>query len=637
MPFQPEKITKEHVLQAAEQISNGGYKPAPSTGYDVIINGKPFPPKEILRIAHLLATGENTGKIYGGEPTNKWLRQLDFDIQAKKDVNYYVAGAMWGNEDQTERFINEGIWENGHEDKFIEVVKKVKVNDRIAIKSSYATRDKRNYLRIKALGTVVENITDGNSLIVEWDAPFDYYDLEGFGGYRSTIQQVFGEDIDEIFFFNQTIEHETQEAKPHIKFPLNRILYGPPGTGKTYKSIDLAVKTVIGISSTHADNKKLFDTLRKEGQIEFVTFHQNYGYEDFMVGIKPDVEFSALRFKPFKGIFYEIAKRAKQNYSDSLKDAVTLSKENWVRNMLEAFKDHVESIIEKEGKYTIKNAVSIYSVEDDAFVYTGEKADGEKWKNERLGMHYEPLIIMLLSDVKERKDIKGMSGIPSLEKQHATYCFEVIQKFREYLKNNQKVFIEDQTQAQELKNFVLIIDEINRANISRVFGELITLIEDDKRLGEDNELTVTLPNSEKEFGVPPNLYIIGTMNTADKSIALVDIALRRRFEFISMYPSEEVLEEKYAHHIELMNAINNEIFEKKNSADFLIGHGYFMKEEPTETILKHKVIPLLMEYFSGKREEVKNIFAKTMWKIDYDLKKYEWTVTPKDITNEQGN
>jgi len=424
-----------------------------------------------------------------------------------------------------------------------------------------------------------------------------------------------------------TTENSTTQNALVTSFPLNSILYGPPGTGKTYNSIDKAVAIATGSSSDHISNKKQFDDLRKQGQIEFVTFHQNYSYEDFMVGIRPNVSetSSELSFKKHYGIFYEIAKRARENYENSLKDEQTISRENWVNEKFEEFKECVESEIEENGKFAIKNNVSIYSVEDEVFIYTGEKENGELWKNQRIGMHYDALINIYLADVQNRQDIKKLENVPSLEKQHATYSFELIEKFREFLTENGYKFQSTTVQKEPLKNFVLIIDEINRANISKVFGELITLLEDDKRIGEPNELKITLPNGEKEFGVPPNLYLIGTMNTADKSIALIDIALRRRFEFIGKYPDYDEIKNVDAK--ALLQKINEEIYKLKNSADYLIGHAYFMKGQAIEETLRNNIVPLLMEYFSGKTKIVSDIFNETTWKVEYDTTKFNWSIS----------
>ena len=180
-------------------------------------------------------------------------------------------------------------------------------------------------------------------------------------------------------------------------------------------------------------------------------------------------------------------------------------------------------------------------------------------------------------------------------------------------------------QKEKLKNFVLIIDEINRANISKVFGELITLLEEDKRIDAKNELRLTLPNGDKEFGVPPNLYLVGTMNTADKSIALIDIALRRRFEFIGYFPDYSKLEESDG---DFLKHINKEIYSRKKSADYLIGHAYFMTGIDTFKVIKNKIIPLLMEYFSGKTEVVEEIFKSSSWVVKYDIEKYDWIIQP---------
>lgn len=669
MAFEPEKITKNNILDAVKKIEIEGIELKPSTKFDVIINDKPYPPKEIMRYAHELMNGEYIWYKSGGEPTNKYLTKWGFEIKMKKakelsELNlngkslYKMSHGIfiktpWGRDANSGEYFKEKNWivineetGKGQGDFF---VNGLRIGDYVYIcygsdKLSYFAEivsdsyeipepdrkyvggdDTWVYRKVKPLFYPVDDfiselkddrrfwLPSGNSTLYKIpNQELEYFNkVIGIPKYQLVI-------IDGAVKQSQQVNNLKMESK-------NIILYGSPGTGKTYRSIDYAVNIAAGSSSNiHNENKMKFDELRKQGQIEFVTFHQNYCYEDFMVGVRPDLEFSELKFRNHKGIFYRIAKKARDNYFDSLKDAAALSYEAWIKDMMEDFKDHVQSIIEKDGKYTVKNAVSIYSVEEDAFVYTGIKADGEKWKNERLGMHYEPLISMFLNDAKDRKDIKNLEGIPSLEKQHATYCIEVLQKFREYLKSNKREFSKEKTTSPELKNFVLIIDEINRANISKVFGELITLLEDDKRLGEDNELKITLPNGEEDFGVPPNLYIIGTMNTADKSIALIDIALRRRFEFIGQYPEYEDLNEEES---DLLKKINAAVFEKKKSADYLIGHAYFMKSLPIEAVLKGKVVPLLMEYFSGKTEIVSSVFENSAWSVKYDTTTFNWTIS----------
>ncbi|MCY7327545.1 MAG: AAA family ATPase, partial [Saprospiraceae bacterium] len=304
--------------------------------------------------------------------------------------------------------------------------------------------------------------------------------LKQYPQYRDIFQQ-YGLAFDNV---------ETRQdfiAIPGIS-PLNTILYGPPGTGKTYNTITRAVKIATGKDLPHKEAKKQFDALIESGQVEFITFHQNYTYEDFVLGLKPDLDTQGtMRFRQHEGVFYRLAMRAR---------------ENWERS---------------------------------------------------------------------------------------------------------------QNQPAALKNFVLIIDEINRANISRVFGELITLLEADKRLGAENALTVRLPGQneqEPRFGVPPNCYLIGTMNTADKSIALVDVALRRRFEFEALYPpkSGEVMPGLLPFYQQKLQSINTELLQRRGP-DFLLGHAFFLDktEDQFMDILQKKLIPLLLEYFNGKIELVRDV------------------------------
>lgn len=399
-----------------------------------------------------------------------------------------------------------------------------------------------------------------------------------------------------------TIEKSSTQNTELMSFPLNTILYGPPGTGKTFYSIDKAVfiASPNRYSGEHNDNKKVFDDLRKQGQIEFVTFHQNYSYEDFMIGIRPNVEeeTNALSFRKHYGIFYKIAERARDNYISSLEPKGKLiSVQELVNDFLEKLRNgekiqlHTSTNVPFEIEY-----LSEYSVQ---LIYNN-------------GSKNNTLSIDTIIDITD-----GKREYPSSLR---SYYYPL----KDYLLSKR---VDEEKETEPLKNFVLIIDEINRANISRVFGELITLLEDDKRLGEPNELKITLPNGEKEFGVPPNLYLIGTMNTADKSIALIDIALRRRFEFIGKYPDYDEI--KNADVKILLQKINEEIYKLKNSADYLIGHAYFMKDEAIETTLRNKVVPLLMEYFSGKTKIVSDIFNETTWKVEYDTTKFDWIISAR--------
>lgn len=306
-----------------------------------------------------------------------------------------------------------------------------------------------------------------------------------------TLEKLNSEKINSII-------DEKEENSIHIKkdfnFPLNTILYGPPGTGKTYNSVFYSVGIIEkneSIFKLKNDDKvlKKFKEYKDKNLIKFITFHQSYGYEDFIEGIRPYLkeESKDLKYTLHSGIFKDMCKRAK-------------------------------------------------------------------------------------SDKKN--------------------------------------------------NYVLIIDEINRGNISKIFGELISLIESSKREGEKEEMEVILPYSKEKFTIPKNLYIIGTMNTADRSIALLDIALRRRFNFIEIMPEYNVLKEVEDIKIDLLLSSINEKIEFLLDREHTIGHSYFLNISTFEELVKvfkNSIIPLLQEYFYDDFEKIKTIFSNNGFIISKNI------------------
>lgn len=213
---------------------------------------------------------------------------------------------------------------------------------------------------------------------------------------------------------------------------------------------------------------------------------------------------------------------------------------------------------------------------------------------------------------------------------HQSYGYEdFIQGLRPISESGQMSFlpmdgvfkkIADKAMLHPSENYVIIIDEINRANISKVFGELITLIEEDKRWGEINALSVTLPSGE-EFAIPNNLYILGTMNSADKSISLIDTALRRRFDFIEVVPNAELIEDGILRTV--LTRLNEALVKELDSTDLLIGHAYFIGKTADDlcNIMNKNIIPLLYEYFYDNSKKVEKQVKDAVDGYDVEIQK----------------
>ena len=408
----------------------------------------------------------------------------------------------------------------------------------------------------------------------------------------------------EISQEQETIQNQKEQTMPNTPTPknppLNQILYGPPGTGKTYHTIDKALE-ILGIETqgkSRAELKAEFDKFRQNGQIEFITFHQSFSYEEFVEGIKPkfikeNEKSDKMEYEIANGIFKKICEKALkyQKWKEYEKLA-----HQFYPDMLKKLKEKNEFV---------------YG--DIAFELT-KKGDEiqAKGTNGQAIFKDEMTKLLKLENSKNLDNSKLASGISidigfsHLYKAMRDYFFN------EYLKDKP---IKEQPQIEsELKPYILIIDEINRGNISKILGELITLIEPSKRIGASEEdkkrgigtesLQVTLPYSNESFGVPSNLYIIGTMNTADRSIALLDTALRRRFEFVEMMPKPELLETIKVQNDEIdlqtllkkMNARIEFLLDREHT----IGHSFFISVNSLnelQKVFKNKIIPLLQEYF----------------------------------------
>ncbi len=429
------------------------------------------------------------------------------------------------------------------------------------------------------------------------------------------LKTVYQETIEKFY------ENEQCTNNKHDQ-PLNQILYGPPGTGKTYNTINKALEIIfekeddkqkrISYQDALKNNsrtalKKLFEYYKKQGQIEFVTFHQSYGYEEFVEGIKASVESNNIEYDIEHGIFKKLCEEALEKEGSNVDEKI-----EWLKKECSEF----------DG-----NPVEI---DNFSITYRGGKTFRVKL-NKNIDIDYPASIENIIKYYKNE--------ITKNKIYNPTYVIKILNYL--YKKGLEKY---EEIKDDNHKNYILIIDEINRGNISKIFGELITLIEPNKRIGGDEELRVTLPysgNCENPFGVPSNLYIIGTMNTADKSIAPIDTALRRRFEFVEMMPEYYLLEKDLSgiNLQEMSKAINIRI-EYLYDRNHEIGHSYLMKITnitQLKNVFKNRVIPLLAEYFYEDWENInlilnnngfviektKNDYLKNMNDITTDKKLYE--------------
>ena len=471
--------------------------------------------------------------------------------------------------------------------------------------------------------------------------------------------------------------HGRGEAPPRLlhgrrQFPLNAILYGPPGTGKTYATFRRCVEICDGQENCPDEIKRIrarYAALVKEERIEFVTFHQSYGYEEFVEGLRPDTGSAkeggeagaGFRLVATPGVLKRIAKRTR-GASGPTGKSFDLSERQVFKMSLgnSTVKDEYQEIFDEciRNGYVLLNYGGEVDWSDERFEqkdeirkYWQEQPDARNnsstilsIKRLRNDMKQGDLVIVPAKE-KRFRAIGEIAGpyefVPretgynhrrkvrwlweDAEGKPASDICKVALVQRAIYPLDRKEIIDDGLHryigkaeaSADAKPHVLVIDEINRANVSKVMGELITLLEEDKREGAENEVSVTLPHSRKPFTLPANLYILGTMNTADRSIALLDTALRRRFEFEELTPDPGLLSNAAeATGLDLPAVLRaiNERLEYLIGRDHLIGHAWLMgarTKADVDRIMRHKIIPLIAEYFYDDWRKVRAVLGGT--------------------------
>lgn len=576
------------------------------------------------------------GITVGSEP-GKWKKQIDGLIQ---DFDY-VCSVNFGSGNLSDypaiNFFRKDILHKGYSNG-----ETPSQQYGMYIWFSYAHKEKTLYLALTASNKYkktefdckalrdLEKYTGGIFDNTNYDYTYNIrnFSIEDFDEYKEELYNKFCSLVDlfnrfpqkDFIKINEEFESNNTQKMLNQNSSLNQILYGPPGTGKTYHTIDKALE-ILGENLESRDEKKAkFDEYVKNGQIVFTTFHQSYGYEEFVEGIKPHIDSEEnskeIKYEIKDGIFKELCEKALEN-RDSIKN----------------FNFYIDKLKEKV-KIDDNNPEKYFELPNTKYSIQYRNGKTFRIKFDDMSKNHKDYPVSI-DNIEKLYKTSNIDEIYNSAYVRAILNYLKLQGLEDYKEKDEKVNLP----------YIIIIDEINRGNVSKIFGELITLIEASKRIGEKEELKVTLPYSGKKFGVPKNVYIIGTMNTADRSITSLDTALRRRFEFVEMMPNSDLLNnvfickdvenpnededylgddaktEGYAEILQNILISINKRIEFLLDREKTIGHAFFMSEavkfnknnwiKPDEyeedwyvlsisklkSIFQNKIIPLLQEYF----------------------------------------
>ena len=410
-----------------------------------------------------------------------------------------------------------------------------------------------------------------------------------------------------IFEEKNNYKKETMNIQNYINVLLQKgqiILQGPPGTGKTYTAKDLAEQIIF--YEITPDKKSQKQRLENSQQFKLIQFHPAYSYEDFVRGIVANSKDKYIEYVTENKVFTKFAKAANENYLNSKKPISDYSKEKWVKEKFSLFCKSIQEELLENGTFKLTEKVAIINIDGEAFRYKGG------WSDTGNRMYFKDIIQSYIDGNSDRQDLENNKNLSGLAKAHASYYFRVLDFFKKFLIEKNFTFTPTNNEEAKLDKFVFIIDEINRANLPAVLGELIYALE---YRDHKFESMYSIEREGNTLIIPPNLFIIGTMNSADRSVGHIDYAIRRRFAFIDVLPQvlegdsfeldlfktvSELFIKNFDEYVNdnTVRLINSEhLSEEFRPEDVWLGHSYFIKNgNDFELRKKYEIIPILKEY-----------------------------------------
>ena len=665
------KIKEQDIIDALKYIDENGVPfHNQSTKYELVSeDGKKYPPKYVVAVAAHIATGaEISTEGFNAVEAKNYLESQGFNIGTKQQEKFQLSVIAASVESTDERFTMDNL---SLGDNYKPLDAYFKKADGTVVKRSYSKGERRNTnqtmpriacqvfeKQISAL-----SVEDKESFSVcKYNPNSDmicgiYSSVDEYRKHRNTIEYLtygydngrqfviycwnifstiifvqeclrrFGEPGDQfVLTYREKDEKETEAAKTEAaaqeglvqqfkgyRNPFsamlieskNLIFRGAPGTGKSYLAKEIATDI---ISNGYFDDYTLLTDEQKK-QVEFVQFHPSYDYSDFVEGLRPRVnDDGTMGFELQDGIFKKFVAHARKNYEDSQKSKETIEKEISVQESMTEFFSNIELGVDT-FKTINGNEFSITSV-DDQHIYISIPGNASVKK---LTLNLDEIRRMLESGEKfdKIKDITTFFG-KTFATQAYSYDFAI---YKKKVKRKKKMS-KSVAKVEELKKYIFIIDEINRGEISKIFGELFFAIDPGYR-GRAGEISTQYANlhsdPDEKFFIPENVYIIGTMNDIDRSVDSFDFAMRRRFRFVELRADErlEMLaaledEELEAEAIRRMTALNKEIASVEDlNENYQIGASYFLKLKTLnfDQLWTDYLKPLLQEYIQGMYDE----------------------------------